>query len=87
MLELTLSPRPHRPTNSRLIDCPGVQAFGLHHLSFGRIEQGFIEFAPYLGQCRFRDCRHIHEPGCALLEAVSMGLIAQRRMELFWQLV
>jgi len=72
--------------NSSLIDCPGVQAFGLHHLSFGGIEQGFVEFAPYLGQCRFHDCHHLHEPGCGLREAVAAGRIDARRLELFQQL-
>lgn len=73
-------------TDSRLIDCPGVQAFGLHHLSFGGIEQGFVEFAQYLGQCRFHDCRHGHEPGCALRNAVAEGKINARRLELFQQI-
>jgi ribosome biogenesis GTPase len=72
--------------NSGLIDCPGVQAFGLHHLSFGGIEQGFVEFAQYLGKCRFRDCRHVHEPGCALRNAVAEGKIDARRLELFQQI-
>ncbi|MDP4030103.1 MAG: ribosome small subunit-dependent GTPase A [Gallionella sp.] len=71
---------------SSLIDCPGVQAFGLHHLSFGGIEQGFIEFAQYLGQCRFHDCSHTHEPGCALREAVVAKKIDARRLELFHQI-
>lgn len=71
---------------SSLIDCPGVQAFGLHHLSFGGIEQGFVEFAQYLGQCRFHDCHHTHEPGCALREAVAAGKIDARRLELFQQI-
>jgi ribosome biogenesis GTPase len=71
---------------SGLIDCPGVQAFGLHHLSFGGIEQGFVEFAQYLGKCRFRDCRHAHEPGCALRNAVAEGTIEARRLELFQQI-
>jgi len=71
---------------SSLIDCPGVQAFGLHHLSFGGIEQGFVEFAQYLGQCRFRDCHHVHEPGCALREAVAARKIDARRLELFQQI-
>lgn len=72
--------------SSNLIDCPGVQAFGLHHLSFGEIEQGFVEFAKYLGQCRFHDCRHLHEPGCALRNAVATGGIDARRLELFLQI-
>ena len=73
-------------TDCSLIDCPGVQAFGLHHLSFGGIEQGFVEFAQYLGQCRFHDCRHAHEPGCALRNAVAKGKIDARRLELFRQI-
>jgi ribosome biogenesis GTPase len=77
---------PHRVGVSNLIDCPGVQAFGLHHLSFGAIEQGFVEFAQYLGKCRFHDCRHAHEPGCALRNAVAEGKIDARRLELFQQI-
>ncbi len=73
-------------SSSDLIDCPGVQAFGLHHLSFGGIEQGFAEFAQYLGKCRFHDCRHAHEPGCALHKAVAEGKIDARRLELFRQI-
>ncbi len=72
--------------DSFLIDCPGVQAFGLHHLSLGRIEQGFVEFSPYLGLCRFRDCHHLHEPGCALQQAVADGKISARRLALFQQI-
>lgn len=62
-----------------LIDSPGLQEFGLAHLSLAEIEQGFVEFRPYLGLCRFRDCRHRSEPGCALREAVSGGRIDERR--------
>ena len=72
--------------HSFLIDCPGVQAFGLHHLTLGRIEQGFVEFSPYLGSCRFRDCHHLHEPGCALQQAVADGKISARRLALFQQI-
>ncbi len=72
--------------HSSLIDCPGVQAFGLHHLSFGGIELGFVEFAQYLGQCRFHDCHHTHEPGCALRAAVIAKKIDARRFELFQQI-
>lgn len=73
----------HLNANSHLIDCPGVQMFGLHHLSFGEIEQGFIEFAPYLGKCRFHNCHHTHEPNCALQLAVQDGKIDSRRFKLF----
>ena len=73
----------HLNPSSHLIDCPGVQVFGLHHLTLGQIEEGFIEFAAYRGQCRFRDCRHLHEPGCVLIEAVEKREIDARRLRLF----
>ena len=73
----------HLNLDSHIIDCPGVQLFGLHHLSFGEIEQGFIEFGPYLGKCRFHDCHHTHEPNCALQQAVADGKIDTRRFNLF----
>jgi ribosome biogenesis GTPase len=71
---------------SSIIDCPGVQAFGLHHLSFGDIELGFPEFAPYHGRCRFHDCRHLHEPDCAIRAATDQGKIDERRLKLFQQI-
>lgn len=76
----------HLDADSHMIDCPGVQAFGLHHLSFGEIEQGFIEFEPYRGQCRFHNCHHSHEPDCALRKAAADGKINARRMQLFQQI-
>ena len=76
----------HVNQDSKLIDCPGVQMFGLHHLGFGEIEQGFIEFAPYLGKCRFNNCHHTHEPNCALQQAVLEGKIDARRFKLFQEI-
>lgn len=73
----------HLNTCSHLIDCPGVQMFGLHHLSFGEIEQGFVEFSPYLGKCRFHDCHHTHEPNCVIQQAVTEGKIDARRFRVF----
>jgi len=75
------------PAGGKLIDCPGLQEFGLAHLGFGQIEQGFIEFRPYLGHCRFRDCRHGSEPDCAVREAVQAGRIDARRYRHFSVLV
>lgn len=76
----------HLDAESDLIDCPGVQAFGLHHLTRSEIEQGFQEFAPYLGKCRFYNCRHQQEPGCAVNEAAESGAIDPRRLQLFRQI-
>jgi ribosome biogenesis GTPase len=69
--------------DTSLIDSPGMQEFGLAHLSRAEIEQGFREFHPYLDKCRFRDCRHEHEPDCALRIAVAAGAIGARRLEQF----
>lgn len=66
-----------------LIDSPGLQAFGLAHLTRGQIELGFVEFLPYLGHCRFRDCRHENEPDCAIKAAVAAGQIDARRLAHF----
>jgi ribosome biogenesis GTPase len=66
-----------------LIDSPGLQTFGLAHLDTAALEAAFVEFRPYLGQCRFRDCRHDAEPGCRLRAAVDAGNIAARRFEHF----
>ena len=68
---------------SALIDCPGMQEFGLAHLDKSAIAPGFKELDPYLGRCRFADCRHEAEPDCAVKTAVSTGAIDARRFELF----
>jgi len=66
-----------------LIDSPGLQVFGLAHLSADDLAEAFVDLRPFLGQCRFRDCRHDSEPGCALLAAVASGRINARRWEHF----
>ncbi|WP_027804032.1 ribosome small subunit-dependent GTPase A [Paraburkholderia dilworthii] len=70
-----------------LIDSPGFQEFGLHHLTEGRLERAFPEFRPLLANCRFYNCHHLHEPGCAILEAVADGRIRRERHALYAQLV
>ncbi|MEO7402672.1 MAG: ribosome small subunit-dependent GTPase A [Burkholderiales bacterium] len=70
-----------------LIDCPGMQEFGLAHLTRGDIEQGFREARPYFGQCRFSDCRHLTEPDCALKTAVEAGAIDPRRFALMQRIL
>ena len=69
----------HLDASSALIDSPGLQEFGLRHLDVASLEAGFPEFRALLGQCRFRDCRHDREPGCALREALANGRIDPRR--------
>jgi ribosome biogenesis GTPase / thiamine phosphate phosphatase len=71
------------PEDAAVIDSPGLQEFGLAHLSFGELEWGFREFRPTLGQCRFHDCHHHAEPGCAVKALVDAGEIDRRRYQHF----
>lgn len=76
----------HLSENSHIVDSPGMQEFGLNHLDIDRIAHAFAEFRPYLGQCRFRNCRHFEEPGCAVIAAFEQGLISRRRVESYKRL-
>lgn len=77
----------HLDEKSQLIDSPGLQEFGLHHLAQQDIADAFTEFRPLLGECRFRNCRHLTEPGCAIAEAQSSGKIDMRRLASYRKLV
>lgn len=77
----------HMDANSYVIDSPGFQEFGLHHLSEGMLERAFPEFLPHLGKCKFYNCHHHTEPGCAILAAVKDGDISTMRHDMFEQLV
>jgi len=69
----------HLGQSSHIIDSPGLQEFGLHHLSAHEIDHAFVEFRPFLGRCKYNNCRHLSEPGCAVLEAVAAGKVSERR--------
>ena len=69
----------HMPDGGDLIDSPGIREFGLWHMDEEQVLDGFIEFRPFTGHCRFRDCKHLQEPGCALLQAVEQGEITEQR--------
>jgi ribosome biogenesis GTPase len=70
----------HLNATSHVIDSPGMQLFGLHHLDEQALPQAFVEFRPWLGGCRFRDCRHLSEPGCAVAAACRDGKISEERL-------
>ncbi|MCB1865881.1 MAG: ribosome small subunit-dependent GTPase A [Chromatiales bacterium] len=74
------------PQDGALIDSPGVRSFRLGTLERSEVARGFREFRPFLGRCRFRDCRHLEEPGCAVREAAEEGQITRQRLESFWQI-
>lgn len=73
----------HLDAHSQLIDSPGLQEFGLHHLSADALEHAFIEFRPFLGKCRFNNCKHLQEPDCAIMAAVSAGNISTERLAIY----
>ena len=76
----------HLNSTSSLIDSPGLQEFGLNHLSQEILELAFIEFRPYLGNCRFNNCKHTHEPDCAVIGAVKAGKISAIRLKFYQEL-
>ncbi|WP_394172035.1 small ribosomal subunit biogenesis GTPase RsgA [Thalassotalea litorea] len=65
----------HIENRGSLIDSPGIREFGLWHLTPEQVDAGFIEFQPFFGHCKFRDCKHQNDPGCALVAAVDEGQI------------
>ncbi|PIE43549.1 MAG: ribosome biogenesis GTPase RsgA [Gammaproteobacteria bacterium] len=69
----------HLPCGGNLIDSPGIREFGLWHMNDAELLFGFKEFRPLIGTCKFRNCQHDHEPGCALVNAVASGTISERR--------
>ncbi|MCX7186021.1 MAG: ribosome small subunit-dependent GTPase A [Methylophilaceae bacterium] len=76
----------HLDAHSQLIDSPGLQEFGLHHLSTDELEHAFIEFRPYLGKCRFNNCKHLQEPDCAIKEAMTTNKVRSERLAIYQML-
>ncbi|MEM1063547.1 MAG: ribosome small subunit-dependent GTPase A, partial [Planctomycetota bacterium] len=69
------------PPDARVIDTPGIRQFDLWGEDAGELEAYFVEFRPFIPHCRFPDCTHTHETGCAVKQAVEDGLIAKPRYE------
>ncbi len=70
-----------------IIDSPGIREFPLWEMPAAELALGFIEFKPFLGECKFRNCAHTHEPGCALLHAVSAGKISNVRFQSYQKIL
>lgn len=86
--QTTTHTRLHRlPGGGAIIDSPGMQAFGLRHLKPVELQAAFPEFRRLAGQCLFHDCRHLKEPGCAVLAAVQQGQIRMARWRAYRRLV
>lgn len=70
----------HLPDGGSLIDSPGIREFTLQHLPAQTLLSHFVDLRDYSSHCRFRDCRHQQEPGCALLAAEAAGTIFPERV-------
>ena len=68
-------------TRSWLIDTPGIKGFGTFDMEREELTSYFKEIFEFSKQCRFSDCTHTHEPGCAVLKAVEDHYIAQSRYQ------
>lgn len=77
----------HLDATSHIIDSPGLQEFGLLHVGPTALAHGFVEFRPYLGRCKFNDCLHLTEPGCAITAAAQGGDVDMQRVESYRMLV
>ncbi|ELP1877955.1 small ribosomal subunit biogenesis GTPase RsgA [Vibrio vulnificus] len=77
----------HIPSGGNLIDSPGVREFGLWHLEPEEITKAYLEFRPYLGGCKFRDCKHADDPGCIIREAVENGEISEVRYDNYHRII
>ncbi len=71
------------PESGHIIDSPGIRAFSLTHITFEQLTQGFIDIATLSHQCKFRNCRHRQEPGCAVIAAKDSGQLHPQRFQNF----
>jgi len=95
-ISLALDAGKHTTTNARLfrlpgggdlIDSPGMQEFGLQHLTPAALMDAFPEIRSRAGQCRFYNCRHLKEPGCAVLAAAQAGDMLPNRLRVYQSLI
>lgn len=77
----------HLDGGGDLIDSPGIREFGLWHMTPQELEYGFREIQPLIGRCKFRNCRHLGDPGCALETAAAAGDISPERLKSFHRIL
>lgn len=69
-----------------LIDSPGFQEFGVHHIDAMQLAAYMPDFKPYVANCKFYNCTHLHEPSCGVQDAVKSGAISPSRYKLYGML-
>ncbi|PCJ12822.1 MAG: ribosome biogenesis GTPase RsgA [Gammaproteobacteria bacterium] len=77
----------HSPDGGNIIDSPGIREFALWPLTPQQMASSFIEFRPFIELCKFRDCHHTREPGCAVKQAHLDGKITNSRIENYCRLL
>lgn len=78
----------HLPNNAgNIVDSPGIREFPLWPMEAAELARGFIELRPLLGECKFRNCIHVKEPGCALINAADNGKIATFRLQSYQKIL
>lgn len=77
----------HFPSGGDLIDSPGIREFALWHLEPQQIFNGFVELRALNGLCKFRDCKHKTDPGCAILAAAESGEIHPMRYQSYLRII
>ena len=69
-----------------LIDSPGFQEFGVHHIDAMQLAAYMPDFKPHVTNCKFYNCTHLHEPSCGVQDAVNAGAISPSRYKLYGML-
>lgn len=67
------------PKGGSIIDTPGIREFGLVDFDQAEVSHYFREMQPLIGSCKFNNCKHVNEPGCAIQAAVESGTISEER--------
>jgi ribosome biogenesis GTPase len=70
-----------------IIDTPGIRELGVRGVPKREFAEYWRDFKPFLGQCRFRDCMHMNEPDCAILQAVAEGKLPDFRYQSYLRIL
>lgn len=70
-----------------IIDTPGIKEFGLIHFEKYEVAERFPEMRKFMHDCKFNNCTHVHEPGCAVLDALSRGEISKFRYKNYLNII
>lgn len=77
----------HLPASGSIIDSPGVREFKLWKINLTEAAWSFPEFRPYIDHCKFRNCAHLNEPGCAVKQALDNKAITERRYQSYKRII